>query len=128
MSPTRQADRELDSLIAEIIIDCYDEHEALSAFENAFDEDARCRGAGSQRVAPEDLPTNRFWVPELARGACTQPTLRSHSRSQASNSSLASGRSSPPSASSPLMPAGWNRSARRASPTMEGESVGEPHG
>ena len=40
MSRTRQTDPELDSLIAEITIDCYDEDEALSAFENAFDEDA----------------------------------------------------------------------------------------
>lgn len=40
MSPARQADPELDSLIAEITIDAYDEDEALQAFENAFDEDA----------------------------------------------------------------------------------------
>src|SRR6266851_1452430 len=39
MSPTSQTDPELDSLIAEITVDCYDEHEALSAFENAFDEE-----------------------------------------------------------------------------------------
>ena len=40
MDHTSQADPELDSLIAEITIDCYDEDEALSAFENAFDEEA----------------------------------------------------------------------------------------
>jgi hypothetical protein len=40
MSRTSQTDPELDSLIAEITIDCYDEDEALSAFENAFDEQA----------------------------------------------------------------------------------------
>lgn len=40
MSRTSQADPELDSLIAEITIDCHDEDEALSAFENAFDEEA----------------------------------------------------------------------------------------
>jgi hypothetical protein len=40
MSPTSQADHELDALIAEITIDCYDEDEALTGFENAFDEDA----------------------------------------------------------------------------------------
>ncbi|MCA1697820.1 MAG: hypothetical protein LC790_02515 [Actinobacteria bacterium] len=40
MSPARQADPELDRLIAEITIDAYDEDEALQAFENAFDEDA----------------------------------------------------------------------------------------
>ena len=40
MTRTRQTDPDLDSLIAEITIDCYDEDEALSAFENAFDEEA----------------------------------------------------------------------------------------
>jgi hypothetical protein len=40
MSRTRQTDPELDSLIAEITVDCYDEDEALTAFENAFDEEA----------------------------------------------------------------------------------------
>jgi hypothetical protein len=40
MSSTGQADRELDSLIAEITIDCHDEDEVLSGFENAFDEQA----------------------------------------------------------------------------------------
>lgn len=38
MSPTRRADPELDSLIDEITIDCYDEDEALMGFQNAFDE------------------------------------------------------------------------------------------
>ena len=37
MRPGR-ADPELDDLIAEIIIDAYDEDEALMGFENAFDE------------------------------------------------------------------------------------------
>ena len=40
MSRGSQTDLELDNLIAEITIDCYDEDEALSAFENAFDDDA----------------------------------------------------------------------------------------
>lgn len=40
MSRSSQTDPELDSLIAEITIDCYDENEALSAFENAFDDEA----------------------------------------------------------------------------------------
>jgi hypothetical protein len=40
MSRARSADPELDNLIAEITIDCYDEDEVLSAFENAFDEQA----------------------------------------------------------------------------------------
>lgn len=40
MSRARQADPELDSLIAEITVDCYDD-EALMAFQNAFEEDAR---------------------------------------------------------------------------------------
>jgi len=46
MTPSRSADRELDSLIDEITIDCYGEDEALMGFENAFDEHARfpCRG------------------------------------------------------------------------------------
>jgi hypothetical protein len=41
MSPARHADSELDSLIAEITIDAYDEDEQLQGFENAFDEDAK---------------------------------------------------------------------------------------
>jgi hypothetical protein len=40
MRPTRQADPELDSLIEEITIDCYDEYEQLSAFQTAFENDA----------------------------------------------------------------------------------------
>jgi len=41
MSQTGRADPDLDDLITEITIDCYDEDEQLQAFENAFDEDAR---------------------------------------------------------------------------------------
>lgn len=40
MNPARKTDREIDSLIADITVDCYDEEEQLTAFENAFDEDA----------------------------------------------------------------------------------------
>jgi hypothetical protein len=40
MSPTRRSDPDLDNLIAEITIDCHDEDEALTGFENAFDEAA----------------------------------------------------------------------------------------
>jgi hypothetical protein len=40
LNPARKTDRELDSLIAEITVDCHDEEEQLTAFENAFDEDA----------------------------------------------------------------------------------------
>lgn len=40
MSRSSQTDPDLDSLIAAITVDCYDEDEALSAFENAFDEEA----------------------------------------------------------------------------------------
>ena len=40
MSRSSQTDPELDSLIAEITIDCHDEDEALAAFENAFDDEA----------------------------------------------------------------------------------------
>jgi uncharacterized small protein (DUF1192 family) len=45
MSRTK-ANAELDSLIDEITVDCYDEDEQLQGFENAFDEDATfpCRG------------------------------------------------------------------------------------
>jgi len=53
MSPATNADRELDSLIAEITIDCHDEYEALSAFENAFDEDANFPFPGT--VVGEDV-------------------------------------------------------------------------
>lgn len=53
MSRTGQADHELDSLIAEITVDCYDEDEQLSAFENAFDEKARFPLPGS--VVGEDV-------------------------------------------------------------------------
>ena len=46
MSSARQADPDLDLVIEEIIVDCYDEDEQLQGFENAFDEDAifPCRG------------------------------------------------------------------------------------
>jgi len=40
LSPARQADPDLDSLIDEITIDCYDEEEQRTGFEAAFDEDA----------------------------------------------------------------------------------------
>jgi hypothetical protein len=53
MSRTGQADPELDSLIAEITIDCHDEDEALSAFENAFDEEASFPIPGA--VVGEDI-------------------------------------------------------------------------
>jgi len=38
MSPARQADHDLDTLIWEITVDCHDEDEQLMGFENAFDE------------------------------------------------------------------------------------------
>ncbi len=46
MSPARQADPELDSLIDEITVDCHDEDEQLMGFEAAFDEDGNfpCQG------------------------------------------------------------------------------------
>jgi Calcium binding len=40
MSPARRADPELDSLIEEITVDCYDEYEQLTAFQTAFENDA----------------------------------------------------------------------------------------
>jgi hypothetical protein len=36
MSPARRADPDLDSLIEEITVDCYNADEQLTAFENAF--------------------------------------------------------------------------------------------
>jgi hypothetical protein len=47
MSPARQADPELDSLIDEITVDCNDEDEQLTGFEAAFDEDASFPCPGS---------------------------------------------------------------------------------
>jgi hypothetical protein len=47
MTRANQANHELDTLIAEITIDCYDEDEALTAFENAFDEDAHLPCSGT---------------------------------------------------------------------------------
>jgi len=47
MSRTARADPELDSLIAEITIDCHDEDEQLMGFENAFDEKARLPCSGT---------------------------------------------------------------------------------
>jgi hypothetical protein len=45
MNPVPRADPELDSLIDEITVDCYDEDEQLTAFENAFyDADLPCAG------------------------------------------------------------------------------------
>jgi hypothetical protein len=40
MRHTDHADRDLDSLIEEITVDCYGDDEALSAFEVAFDDEA----------------------------------------------------------------------------------------
>src|SRR5579884_3546720 len=40
MSPARHAAPELDRLIEDITVDCYDEEEQLTGFEAAFDEDA----------------------------------------------------------------------------------------
>jgi hypothetical protein len=40
VSPRRRTDPALDSLIAEITVDCNNEDEQLAAFANSFDEDA----------------------------------------------------------------------------------------
>ena len=40
MTPAPQANHELDSLIDEITVDCYDEYEQLTAFQTAFENDA----------------------------------------------------------------------------------------
>ena len=53
MSRASQGDHELDSLIAEITIDCYDEDEVLQAFANAFDEDVTFPLTGA--VVGEDV-------------------------------------------------------------------------
>jgi uncharacterized small protein (DUF1192 family) len=53
MSPARQANPELDNLIDEITVDCYDEDEQLMGFENAFDEDASFPCPGT--VVGEDV-------------------------------------------------------------------------
>jgi len=53
MSPARQADPELDSLIDEITVDCHDHDEQLIEFENAFDEDASFPCVGT--VVGEDV-------------------------------------------------------------------------
>ena len=46
MIPARQSDPELDALIEEITVDCYDEDEQLMGFENAFyDANFPCLGA-----------------------------------------------------------------------------------
>jgi hypothetical protein len=51
MSPRR--DSELDSLIADITVDCYNEDEQLTAFEAAFDNDATLPCPG--RVMGEEV-------------------------------------------------------------------------
>lgn len=53
MSPAHKTDSELDSLVAEITVDCYDQDEQLTAFENAFDEDANFPCPGT--VIGEDV-------------------------------------------------------------------------
>jgi hypothetical protein len=53
MSPARQADPDLDALIEEITVDCHDEDEQLTGFENAFDEDANFPFPGT--VVGEDV-------------------------------------------------------------------------
>lgn len=40
ISPARQPDPELDSLIEQITVDCHDEYEQLTAFQTAFENDA----------------------------------------------------------------------------------------
>ena len=52
MSAKRRED-DLDTLIAEIIVDCYDEGEELMGFENAFDEEAHFLCPG--RVVGEEV-------------------------------------------------------------------------
>lgn len=44
---TRRRNSELDSLIADITVDCYNDDEALTAFEVAFDNDTSFPTAGT---------------------------------------------------------------------------------
>jgi hypothetical protein len=53
LNRARKADPDLDSLIADITVDCYNEEEQLTAFENAFDEDANFPAPGT--VMGEDV-------------------------------------------------------------------------
>lgn len=55
MRPASHADHQLDELIAEITIDCHDDDEALTAFENTFDEDARLPCPATVIGEPVDL-------------------------------------------------------------------------
>jgi hypothetical protein len=55
MPPARQADAELDALIAEITVDAYDQDEQLMGFENAFDEDASFPCPGTVVGEPVEL-------------------------------------------------------------------------
>lgn len=47
MTTVRHPTVELDALIEEITVDCYDEDEQLQGFQNAFDEDATFPCAGT---------------------------------------------------------------------------------
>jgi hypothetical protein len=53
MTPARQVNAQLDALIEEITVDCYDEDEQLQGFQNAFDEDASFPCTGT--VIGEDV-------------------------------------------------------------------------
>lgn len=55
MSRARRADHELDALIDEITIDCYNDDEALTAFENAFDEDGHLPCPGTVIGEPVEV-------------------------------------------------------------------------
>jgi hypothetical protein len=56
LSPARKPDRDLDSLIDGITVDCHDEYEQLTGFEVAFDEDGNFPCPGT--VVGEEVTLN----------------------------------------------------------------------
>ena len=57
MTPARQADAELDALIEEITVDCYDEDEQLKASRTPS-----TRTPASHAPAPSSARTSRFYL------------------------------------------------------------------
>jgi len=65
MTASRPPDHELDALIDELTIDCYNEDEQLVGFENAFDE----VGGLPCRRTPASL--SRSWPSDRAPGGAS---------------------------------------------------------
>jgi len=77
LSRARRADHELDALIDEITIDCYNDDEALTAFENAFDEDGHLPCPGTVSGDPDGTrsPCSTSTSKRILRAhACSPPT------------------------------------------------------